>query len=123
VVQNRVLERWVFALVWACCRLPSRCVVCVFVCAGVGIAGVVLVSVRLKWARETRDFTRSLPPIGGSGSGPGVKRRSRARRGPGQTELYVGGLLGVGDLDRTKRVLPGSCNKKVFAPLLVLVGG
>lgn len=64
---------------------------CVCVCdAGVGMAGIVSVSVRLQWARETGDFTQSLPRIGGS-LGSGVKRRSQARTG--QAELSMVGLL------------------------------
>ena len=83
-----------------------------------GIAGVVSVSVRLKWARETGDFTQALPPIGGEpGRGRALESNGGRGRGPGERSGKWLGCWGW-----TELVLLG--NFLVFAPLLVvLVGG
>jgi hypothetical protein len=95
-VQNWVPGRWVFALLWAGCRLPScglSACVCVCVC---GDRRGCLGQRPSKMGARDRRFHATLATDWWEGAGSGVKRRSRPRTG--QTEWYVVGLPG---LDRT----------------------
>jgi hypothetical protein len=85
----------------ACRRAVASPPVSVSVC--VGIAGVVSVSVRLKWARETGDFTQPLPPIGGGG---GVWSQTAVAGEDRANGMVCGWAAGVGP--------NGSCCENFF---------